>query len=511
MKDYSFGNFLRELRERRGLSQVQLGALVGVSNKAVSKWENGSSMPKSPILFRLSEFLGVTVDDLLACKYRSSESNRKGIFAMKKQKELWKNVYDALRERYGNTPPLAMVNRLESEKAEIEGTDFIVYLNLLAVLRKNAEERGHHVRLFDGCSGFYTAYLLGVTDLDPMPPHYFCPDCGTVEFVPDTTIWWDLPQKTCACGCDMQRDGCGLPFEAYRPHYQRINLSIWVDTGFYSAAETIIRDYFADTPLVTFDACGTHSPDEWITFIVLPPDKQEFARNNPVISFEENRFTFKEHPYVHLVKRNDMDSYRMLEQETNTSFDRIPYLETGILEAFAAADTEGIPEFWTKYIQEILLEYPPKSYSDLLRINSMLLVSRYSHTQTEGNTHHCTRGYIHDHIKNPSSPAFRDDIFLHVQSRMTAHGHTDTGFAYAVMRDAYRGIYGKNGMDDATRAHLLEIGVSPDYIDTLTDIRYIFFKYRAVLDVRDALILMWYKRHYPEIFEQTVRIHAPVK
>ena len=38
MRDYRFGNFPQELRMRRGLSQYQLGMLVGVSNKAVSKW-----------------------------------------------------------------------------------------------------------------------------------------------------------------------------------------------------------------------------------------------------------------------------------------------------------------------------------------------------------------------------------------------------------------------------------------------------------------------------------------
>ena len=46
MRDYSFGNFISALRERRGLSQYQLGALVGVSDKAVSKWENGASTPR---------------------------------------------------------------------------------------------------------------------------------------------------------------------------------------------------------------------------------------------------------------------------------------------------------------------------------------------------------------------------------------------------------------------------------------------------------------------------------
>ncbi len=80
MRDYSFGNFLHELRKRRGLSQYQIGMLVGVSNKAVSKWENGSAKPQSRILYKLSDVLGVTVDELLACKYRSTENeNQKSI------------------------------------------------------------------------------------------------------------------------------------------------------------------------------------------------------------------------------------------------------------------------------------------------------------------------------------------------------------------------------------------------------------------------------------------------
>lgn len=46
MRDYSFGNFIGALRIRRGLSQYQLGALVHVFDKAVSKWENGASKGK---------------------------------------------------------------------------------------------------------------------------------------------------------------------------------------------------------------------------------------------------------------------------------------------------------------------------------------------------------------------------------------------------------------------------------------------------------------------------------
>ena len=65
MKDYSFGNYICKLRERRGLSQFQLGALVGVTDKAVSKWENDNSCPDIMLLPKLAKTLGVTVDVLL--------------------------------------------------------------------------------------------------------------------------------------------------------------------------------------------------------------------------------------------------------------------------------------------------------------------------------------------------------------------------------------------------------------------------------------------------------------
>lgn len=47
--------FISALREKRGLSQYQLSALVGVSDKAVSKWENGSSTPRIGTIRKLAE------------------------------------------------------------------------------------------------------------------------------------------------------------------------------------------------------------------------------------------------------------------------------------------------------------------------------------------------------------------------------------------------------------------------------------------------------------------------
>jgi len=66
MNDYQFGNFLYEKRTEKGLSQAELGALLGVSNKAVSKWENGAAKPQTEKLLRLAEILDVSVEALLS-------------------------------------------------------------------------------------------------------------------------------------------------------------------------------------------------------------------------------------------------------------------------------------------------------------------------------------------------------------------------------------------------------------------------------------------------------------
>ncbi|MBX9034013.1 helix-turn-helix domain-containing protein [Gordonibacter massiliensis (ex Traore et al. 2017)] len=60
------GALIRSLREERGLTQLQLAARVGVSDKAVSKWERGGGCPDVSLLPALADELGTTVETLLA-------------------------------------------------------------------------------------------------------------------------------------------------------------------------------------------------------------------------------------------------------------------------------------------------------------------------------------------------------------------------------------------------------------------------------------------------------------
>ena len=77
MSNYNFGNYICELREKKGLSQSELGKILGVTNKAISKWENGGAYPSSELMLPLAKALGVSIEELYSaisnCKTEKSK------------------------------------------------------------------------------------------------------------------------------------------------------------------------------------------------------------------------------------------------------------------------------------------------------------------------------------------------------------------------------------------------------------------------------------------------------
>ncbi len=68
MNDYQFGNRLYGLRKAAGLSQSQVAEKIGVTNKSVSRWENGNTKPSTEMLRRLSDLFGISVEELLTLR-----------------------------------------------------------------------------------------------------------------------------------------------------------------------------------------------------------------------------------------------------------------------------------------------------------------------------------------------------------------------------------------------------------------------------------------------------------
>ncbi len=62
------GKFLSELRKEKGLTQEQLGVQLGVTNKTVSRWENGNYLPPVELLQMLSELYGLTINEIISAQ-----------------------------------------------------------------------------------------------------------------------------------------------------------------------------------------------------------------------------------------------------------------------------------------------------------------------------------------------------------------------------------------------------------------------------------------------------------
>lgn len=76
MNQIKIGKFIFQCRKAKGFTQSQLAEQLGITDKAVSKWETGKSMPDVSLLTSLCEILGITLNELLAGEYISEEDLR---------------------------------------------------------------------------------------------------------------------------------------------------------------------------------------------------------------------------------------------------------------------------------------------------------------------------------------------------------------------------------------------------------------------------------------------------
>ena len=85
------GRFIAERRKAQGLTQARLAELLGITDRAVSKWENGKSLPDASIMLELCRILQISVNDLLCgevvCVEHRNEQTEKNLLEMVRQKE----------------------------------------------------------------------------------------------------------------------------------------------------------------------------------------------------------------------------------------------------------------------------------------------------------------------------------------------------------------------------------------------------------------------------------------
>lgn len=77
MDQIKIGKFISECRKEKGYTQVKLAEKLGITNRAVSKWETGKSLPDASVMIELCELLGINVNELLTGEKVSAENYKR--------------------------------------------------------------------------------------------------------------------------------------------------------------------------------------------------------------------------------------------------------------------------------------------------------------------------------------------------------------------------------------------------------------------------------------------------
>lgn len=76
MDQKKIGTFLRALRSEKGLTQEQLAEIIGVSNRSISRWENGVNLPDFDLLMEIANFFDVSIGELLDGERKEEASGK---------------------------------------------------------------------------------------------------------------------------------------------------------------------------------------------------------------------------------------------------------------------------------------------------------------------------------------------------------------------------------------------------------------------------------------------------